>query len=122
MFDLWVYDIGVDKGYDCLPRNKGGQFIIGILICFLNQLTDDIVTPSREPERFQLAAVVEIVDHRPRIEYLRTSETVAVVPVTYFIIFFRNAIVFSHLSNFIWSKAEVRAVLAVEDRIDRDII
>lgn len=77
---------------------------------------------DREPERFQLAAVVEIVDHRPRIEYLRTSETVAVVPVTYFIIFFRNAIVFSHLSNFIWSKAEVRAVLAVEDRIDRDII
>ena len=61
-------------------------------------------------------------DHRPGIENFCLSKEIAIIPLTYFVVFISRVIICCHLPDLVCRKSEVSAVFVVQHRINRQVV
>ena len=97
--------------------DKRREAFVDFVVCFFNNLTDDVVASRGKPKCSRLTVIAEIVNNRPRVKNIRLAEAVAVIPFANLVELIRSTVVRRHFFYFVCSKSEIFAVFIIEDRI-----
>ena len=98
------------------------QTLVNFIIGIFKNLADNIIASGGLPESFRFAIVAEIIDDRPRIEYVGITEAITVVPFADLGVPITRAVILCHLPHFFRRKAEVVAVFFIENGVDFQIV